>query len=269
MPPVDWPLLLLCLAGSISAGLAIFHVVAAYYHLRYYVRRKGDAAAWKIQPKRWLTPEQHKDAALLSSFNVALGGTFSGALIYAITQGFETPIYTDVAEYGWAYTLLSGVGLFILNDAGAYYVHRALHTKTLFRLIHRHHHRYVATSPYVTVAVHPLELMALQASSFLPLFVFPFHAGAIGAVLVYILVLNIVDHSGVRLRSSLPWQGPSMYHDDHHVHFHCNFGQHLMLWDRLHGTLRRPGRSYGVTVFGGRGRKSGGGKTAGDDFTGY
>jgi lathosterol oxidase len=72
-------------------------------------------------------------------------------------------------------------------------------------------------------------------------------------VLTYILVFNIIDHSGVRLESRWPWQGPSLYHDDHHVHFHVNFGQHLMLWDRLHGTLRRLDRRYGNDVFGGKG----------------
>jgi lathosterol oxidase len=46
-----------------------------------------------------------------------------------------------------------------------------------------------------------------------------------------------------------------MFHDDHHVHFHCNFGQHLTLWDRMHGTLRRVNRRYGAEVFGGRGER--------------
>ncbi len=45
-----------------------------------------------------------------------------------------------------------------------------------------------------------------------------------------------------------------MLHDDHHAHFHVNFSQHLMLWDRLHGTLRRPDRSDGAAVLGGQGQ---------------
>ena len=72
-------------------------------------------------------------------------------------------------------------------------------------------------------------------------------------VLVYVLTFNVIDHSGVDLRSRLPWQGPSRFHDDHHLYFHVNFGQHLMIWDRLHGTLRRQKRSYGREVFGGKG----------------
>ena len=98
-----------------------------------------------------------------------------------------------------------------------------------------------------------MELLGLQAATFLPLFFIPFHAVSIGAVLIYILVFNIIDHSGVRLVSMWPWQGPSRYHDDHHVYFHVNFGQHLMMFDRMHGTLRREGRKYGKEVFGGKG----------------
>ncbi len=248
----DGPLFALCVGGSVAAGLAIFHVVAAYYHVRYYVLRGHEPETWKIQ-SRQPRPGHQLRAALMSSATLALGGVVTGVLIYCITQGWRTPIYYDVADYGWPWTLASGVLLFVLNDAGAYYVHRALHHKKLFRYIHRHHHRFIATTPYVTTAVHPLELLALQAQSFLPLLFIPVHAAAIGVVLTYILVFNIVDHSGVRLTSRIPWQGPSNFHDDHHTQFHCNFGQHLMLWDRLHGTLRRQDRRYGAEHFGGQG----------------
>jgi lathosterol oxidase len=267
MFPIDGRLLLTCLALAIGVGLVVFHAVAGYYHLRYYVRRRDDAATWKCQPERWLKPELQREAALLSTFNLTLGGTLTGLLIYAIAKGLPMPLYYDVAEYGWPYTIASAALLFVLNDAGAYYVHRFLHRKWFFKRIHRWHHRYVATTPYVTVAVHPFELLSLQVASFLPIFIIPFHPAVIGAVLTYVLVFNIVDHSGVRLTSRIPWQGPSLFHDDHHKYFHCNFGQHLTLWDRFHGTLRRVSRRYGKEVFGGRGAPGEG--SGGDDFVAY
>ena len=51
----------------------------------------------------------------------------------------------------------------------------------------------------------------------------------------------------------LPWMPSTFYHDDHHRYFHVNYGQHLTLWDRLYGTLRRHDRQYGIEVFGGEG----------------
>jgi hypothetical protein len=63
----------------------------------------------------------------LSSMNLAIGGLLSGTFIYALQHGLPTPIYFDVAEYGWAYTLLSTVLLFVAVDGLAYYAHRLLH----------------------------------------------------------------------------------------------------------------------------------------------
>lgn len=259
MHSIQWADLIGCLLGAMAGGLVLFHAVAGYYHVRYYRRRRHDSDAWKCQPKRWPRPGQQRKAALMSSGNLALGGFITGILIYLLKHDLITmPLYFEVSDYGWAYTLGSTVALFVMMDAAAYYVHRALHLKPLFKRFHRHHHKFIATTPYVTVAVHPVELVALQAASLLPAFFIPFHAASVAIVLVYILTFNIIDHSGVVLESHLPWQGPSRYHDDHHAHFHCNFGQHLMIWDRMHGTLRVKGRTYGKHVFGGRGKAQAG-----------
>lgn len=270
MPAIDWLSLGFYIVLATGFGLVIFHTVAGYYHYRYYVRRRDEPGRWKCQPNRFLTPELHRNAIWAGTLNLTLGGVLTGCLLYALTHDLiSAPIYTRVADYGWTYTVVSTVALFVIVDGLAYYVHRTLHIKFLFRHVHRYHHRFVATSPYVAGALHPIELLWLQAASFLPLFFIPFHAVSIAVVLVYILVFNIIDHSGVKLVSSLPWQGPSTYHDDHHAHFHCNFGQHLMIWDRMHGTLRREGRTYGREVFGGRGRAAGAACDRREPFVSY
>ena len=253
---MDWSSWLALVGVSIAAGLALFGVVAGYYHVRYYRLRRGEPEAWKCQPKRFLRPAMERQAALLSASALTLGGVVSGTLIFGLMNGLPSPIYYDVGDYGWAWTLGSTALLFVLVDGIAYYVHRFLHTRAMYRRFHRWHHRYVATSPWVVTAVHPVELLMLQGATFLPLFLIPFHYVSIIAVFVYVLVFNVVDHSGVDLRSRLPWQPPSRFHDDHHVYVHVNFGQHLMLWDRLHGTLRRADRRYGEHVFGGKGEST-------------
>jgi lathosterol oxidase len=260
---MEWGRWALTVAGSVAAGLAILWIVGGYYHLRYYRLRRDDAAAWKCQPGKVLRPGQEREALLLSSMNLAIGGLVSGTLVYFLQRGWKTPLYFHAADHGWAYTVGSSLLLFVLVDGLAYYAHRALHHRLLFRWFHRWHHRYVAPTPFVVTAMHPVEFLFFQAASFLPLFIIPFHFVSVIAVLVYALVFNIIDHSGVRLRSRLPWQAPTSYHDDHHLHFHCNFGQHLMLWDRLHGTLRRVGRRYGADVFGGKGAPAEDGVEAG------
>ena len=254
----DWLEWLGVVVGSMLGGLAIYFAVAGYYHLRYYVRRGDSPEDWKLQPKRKVKPAQQRRAIYASSRNLAIGGFITGNLVFAMQRGLETPIYFDVEDYGWGWTVLGTPVLFVLIDGAAYYVHRLLHHPFFYRNFHRFHHRWGAPTPWVVVAVHPVEFLMLQVATFLPLFIIPFHFVSVILVFVYVLVFNIVDHSGVRLTSVLPWQGPSAYHDDHHVHFHVNFGQHLTLFDRLHGTLRRERRTYGVENFGGRGKASDG-----------
>jgi lathosterol oxidase len=254
---IDWAEWAKIVVFSVLGGVAILWIVGGYYHVRYYVRRRHEPEQWKCQPSRFLRPEQQRQAMVLSTMNLTIGGVISGTLIYALTHGLDTPIYFDVAERGWVWFFASTVLLFVLVDGLAYWAHRLMHAKLVFRHVHRWHHRYVATSPWVVTAMHPVEFLVFQAATFLPLFVIPFHYAAIIAVFVYVLVFNIVDHSGVRLHSRIPWQGPSTYHDDHHVYFHVNFGQHLMFWDRVHGTLRREGRRYGEDVYGGKGEPDG------------
>lgn len=251
---MDWGAWGIYVAVSALGGLAVLWLVGGYYHLRYYVLRRDEPDTWKCQPSRSLRPGQQRQALLLSSGNLTLGGVVTGSIAYAVAEhGLPLPVYFEVAERGWIYTIGSTLLYFLLVDALAYYAHRALHHKALFRAVHRHHHKFLAPTPFVVTAMHPLEFLFFQTVTFLPLLVLPMHPAGIAAVLLYVFAFNIIDHSGVRLSSMWPWQGPSTYHDDHHVYFHCNFGQHLMLWDRLHGTLRREGRRYGEDVFGGKG----------------
>ncbi len=256
------------MAVSAAVPVVLLGGVGGYYHYRYYTLRRHEPQTWKCQPKRFLSRAKQREAALRSSLNLALGGCVSGTLVFFWRRGWETPIYFQVADYGWGWTVGGTAVLFVLVDGMAYYAHRAFHFRPFYRRYHRYHHKFTAPSPWVVVAVHPLELLVLQAATFAPLFIIPFHYVSVIVVFVYILVFNIVDHSGVQLESRLPWQGPSRYHDDHHVYFHVNFGQHLTFWDRIHGTLRRTDRAYGVKAFGGKGTPSG--QRASDgDFVDY
>ncbi len=269
MLETDWSALAMWMGIAVGVGLGVFHAVAGFYHLKYYVWRADDPENWKCQPHRKLPARLQRKAVLLSSSNLVMAGSLTGILLYAIDRGLSTPIYYNVADFGWAYTLLSTVVLFVLVDAIAYYVHRVLHQEFLYKNFHRAHHAYVATTPYVTAAIHPVVFLTLQVTTFAPIMLIPFHAVSIVLVFFYVLIFNVIDHSGVTLRSRIPWQAPSDYHDDHHAHFHVNFGQHLMLWDRLHGTLRREGRTYGVDVFGGKGMAAVGSSSGSDDLIRY
>ena len=241
------------IAAAIAGGLGMYYGISGAFELIYYRGRRERALEWKCQPRRWLSPKMRREQLLLGTANMTAASVASGLFVHYIATGGTSAIYFDWREHGLVFALGTTLLYFLLTDAALYWAHRIFHTPFLFRHIHRWHHRYTAPTAFTAAAMHPLEFAVYQSIMLLPLFVLPVHVAGLIFVLVYQNYVAMVDHSGVDLHSWLPWQPPTRFHYDHHVHFHVNYGQNLGLWDRLFGTYRRVGRVYGVDVFGGRG----------------
>jgi len=234
-------------------GLIIYFGFGGWLYHRYYIKQRDQAADWKLQSKRWVPDKLHRWAIRVAAANMLLGGLLTGTFAYFVHTAKISALYMDVDEHGWLWLVVSAVVMFVALEAAAYYTHRLLHHPWMFKRFHRWHHRVVATTPFITTTMHPVEFMMLQATAFAPVFFLPVHWMVFAGLLVYALVFNLMDHSGVRMKHWLPWHSSSSFHDDHHVHFHCNYGQHIALFDKLHGSHRRVNRRYGAKVFGGKG----------------
>ncbi len=257
MPDTGWRLWACLVTISVLAGWLLYFGFGGALYYCFYIRRRDQPETWKIQAKRFVPDKLHRWAIRIAATNLMLGGLLSGSFIYYMLEGGSVALYMQIDDYGWGYTLFSTVVGFVFIDAMAYYTHRLLHNRWLFRHVHRWHHRCIAPTPFTATTLHPVELVLFQLTAFLPAFVFPMWIGSFFGILIYVLLFNIMDHSGIDIRHRVPWQTSSRYHDDHHVHFHCNYGQNLIIFDRMHGTLRRQGRRYGIAVFGGRGAQTG------------
>jgi Delta7-sterol 5-desaturase len=245
---------LLCVGVSVLVSLVSFGGVGGLVHWWFYVHRRAEARRWKLQPDRWLSPALTRHALVLGAANIVLGAVVGGTLAWWVGRGGWSMLYFDARRHGLAYLPVSAALVFLLVDAGLYYSHRLLHHRLLFRHVHRWHHRYVAPILFTTTAVHPLEFLFFEAFLVLPAFVVPVHVGVYLAVVAYTYLVGMIDHSGVRVRWPLPLHGDNRFHDDHHVYFHCNYAHHTPIFDRLHGTVRRPDRHYDEHTFGGHGR---------------
>ena len=106
---------------------------------------------------------------------------------------------------------------------------------------------------FSAVAFHPVEFACYVLGGQLIFFVVPLHPLVMLGVGFYTAYHLIEDHTGIKQTPPWPWQPTSCFHDDHHKHFHCNFGQHVLWFDAAFGTLRSLGKVYGEDVFGGRG----------------
>ncbi len=239
----------LWVAVAIASSVVTFWGLGGAVHAWFYWRRRQKAAVWKLQPERFLTPGLARHAFGLGSANLLLGALIAGTFMWHLARGGWSCIYFAVRLHGIGYLAVSFVLAFFAIDAGLYYSHRLLHRRWLFRHVHRWHHRYVAPTVFTTTAMHPLEFLIFVAVLLVPAFVLPIHAGVYGAVIGYTYFIGMLDHSGIRAPFSLPLHGSNRFHDDHHVAFHCNYGHHTALFDRLHGTVRRADRRYDEHTF--------------------
>jgi lathosterol oxidase len=239
----------LYVAFSLGVSVVTFWGLGGLIHWHYYVRRKARAAEWKLQPERWLGPRLVKQAFALGSVNIILGSVLGGTLAWHVKRGGWSTLYFDVERHGWGWLAASIFVVYFAIDAGLYYSHRLLHDKHLFRYVHRWHHRFVAPIIFTTTAMHPVEFLVFFAALLLPMFVIPVHAAVYVALVAYTYLIGMIDHAGIRLGIPLPLHADNRFHDDHHVCFHCNYGHHTALFDKLHGTVRRADRQYGEDIF--------------------
>ena len=240
-------------AVAVMGGLGVYFALGAWFEWVYYLRLRGTPEAWKIQPHRFTAPRRRRAEIALGAFNLVMASLLSGFLAYRITHDNPTQVYLGAEQHGIAFGLATTAAYFVGTDLGLYWMHRFMHHPVLFRAIHRWHHRTLSPTAFTAPAMHPLEFLSYQAVAAFPLFLFPIPAWGIVFTLLYHNVVGLFDHSGVDLAAWFPWQPPPRFHDDHHAHFHVNYGQTLGLWDKIFDTWRREGRVYGEHVFGGRG----------------
>lgn len=231
--------LLLMIGISLAVSFVTFWGLGGLVHWHFYVRRRDDAARWKVQPKRFLTPRLMRSAFWLGSLNMAIGALVGGTFAWHVARGGWSTLYFDPLEHGFAWLVASAIVTYFVIDAGLYYSHRVLHGRWLFRHVHRWHHRYTAPVIFTTTAVHPVEFLIFQAFVMLPVVVVPVHWAVYVLVVAYTYLIGMIDHCGIRVRWPLPLHSGNDFHDDHHVHFHCNYGHHTQIFDVLHDTVHQ------------------------------
>ena len=238
------------LSGFFSA--LMYYLGASRLEHEYDVMQRDAPEKWKVQPKRTLSKKLHREAVVWSLVNSFLAGTVGTFMflqhIAAGERGFMT-VYYDVSERGWAHFFRGFVIVYLWIDLYAYLAHRFLHMKGLYRYVHKWHHRYQPPTSFSAFAMSPIEFLLFQMGGIMCCFIFEIHVMAFLCTAVFVAYHGQIDHSGIDFEGDLPWQPAVQFHDDHHRLFHLNFGQSLIVWDWLFGTLRQRSRRYGENVF--------------------
>lgn len=131
----------------------------------------------------------------------------------------------------------------VFNNIMFYWVHRALHHRSIYRFIHKQHHQFKTTIGIAAEHAHPVEQLLANA---IPLVAGPLvvnmHFVAWWAYLIIREYETIDAHSGYDFPWSpfaqLPGGSGADFHDYHHLHFNKgNYGgAFFRFWDRLCGT---------------------------------
>lgn len=236
---------------GISVGFTVvtFWGLGGLVHHHYYVRRRDEAQQWKLQPKRFLSDKKNRLAFWLGSGNMLIGAVLGGSFAAYIVLGGWSLLETESDALPLWWHPISAVLLFVLFDAGLYYVHRLGHRRWFFKRFHHLHHKFTAPTVFTMVATHPVEFVLMQSVLIISAFLVPAHWAVYVVVVLYTYLIGAIDHVGVRQKWPLPFHSSPRFHDDHHVYFHCNYGHHTTFWDQLHGTVRQVDRHYDETTF--------------------
>jgi len=132
--------------------------------------------------------------------------------------------------------------LFVVYDFFYTIFHRGLHHHSIYRFIHKHHHRQNAPTRGYDDAIntHPLEYLPGQFNHIFSIWilglVFPVHLSAVAIFMFLGMVMAGLNHT--RLDVGFPGVYEVKHHDAHHRFPNSNYGQYVVFWDRLTGSYK-------------------------------
>lgn len=130
----------------------------------------------------------------------------------------------------------------MFTDACIYWIHRFLHHKTIYKYIHKDHHKWKVPTPFASHAFHPLDGFLQSCPYHIYPFLFPLHKWTYLCLFVFVNIWTVSIHDGdYRVPHLLqPFVNGSAHHTDHHLYYNYNYGQFFTLWDRIGGSFRNP-----------------------------
>lgn len=148
-------------------------------------------------------------------------------------------------QRGWAQVRLDSTPLAIIADAAIllawnelhfYACHRLLHTRWLYRNVHRVHHDSVVPTPFSTYSFHWFEAAMLGSVMISAMFLRDFSLPALASLPVLSLLFNTIGHWNYNLFAGTRLRSASVAHGQHHLRVKGNYGFYSPVPDRLFRT---------------------------------
>ncbi len=192
----------------------------------------------RIQSQLRVDAEQIRFELKNTVFTMLVGTCLSAFVMLMTLKGY-TQLYTEPKNNQLLITAITFTGLWLLDDAWFYMVHRILHHPKLFKAIHLVHHKSIDVNPFSSMSFHVLEPLLLSAWIIPVVFFIPMYAPVLALMQVIGMLENVKSHLGYEFyprwwnRSPLKYFTTSTFHNLHHTNSGGNYGLHFRIWDRL------------------------------------
>ena len=181
-------------------------------------------------------------SSVLYSFNVLCLNPFAYALHYL----FDIPLELDFTMEGLPDSgKMCGQILFCMfvEDLTFHFSHRLLHTRTLYKYIHKIHHEHKVTISIAGQYAHPLEyIFGNLLPAAMGVMILSYRIHFVTAFTWYTLryIESSEGHSGYEFSWSvfrvLPFGSDFGYHAYHHSHNIGNYSSFFTIWDSVFGS---------------------------------
>jgi sterol desaturase/sphingolipid hydroxylase (fatty acid hydroxylase superfamily) len=231
--------------------LAPFIFIIGLFGLRYlvialiafFIARAGWGRAHTGAPVTFNTYLNVRRELLYSLLTVIVFG-----MVFAFLQGWQwikaSQVYYHVSDYPLWWFLLSIPVMVILHDTFFYWLHRAMHTRLLFKLMHKIHHQSVHPTSFAAYSFHPTEALGEALIVVAIIYIIPTHPLAFVIFQTFSTAYNVYGHCGREFYPAATpshwlgrWLNTSTAHAVHHSKGRYNYGLYFMGWDRLMKTV--------------------------------
>ena len=191
-------------------------------------------AGWRLNRQEFLT----------DLFYAVLNAT---VIVWLVTRLADNPLGAAKNVLGfstqWILDLpwLAQVAMaFSIHEFGQYWMHRLMHNSTPFWLTHAPHHHLTQLNAFKGAVGNPIELFLVSISL---VSLFDFNTTAIFAAVNVGTVVSTFAHANVKTNPPI-WYSfflttirhPSYHHSVPYENTRCNYGNSLILLDRIFGT---------------------------------
>ncbi|XP_074652707.1 lathosterol oxidase-like [Tubulanus polymorphus] len=163
-------------------------------------------------------------------------------LFFLEVRGYSK-LYDNVeSSLGMVGVVLTCFLFIFFTDSLIYWIHRFLHHKSIYKYVHKDHHKWKVPTPFASHAFHPIDGFLQSVPYHIYPFLFPLHKYTYLVLFVFVNIWTVSIHDGYYSVPNVfkPIVNGSAHHMDHHLFYNYNYGQFFTLWDRIGGSFRYP-----------------------------